>query len=367
MKTKNKIALDARMIHHSGIGTYVRGLVSGFSNTGLPGNMELTLCGDAKGAGFRAQPFTEPIYSIGEQLAYPAQAHGYDIWHSPHYNIPYFKTSQKLVVTVHDLIHWVFRGRFFSRAQAYYTELLMRKVVKSADRIIAVSEKTKLDIMEFFQAPEDKITVVYEGVSPDFGISADAAELRDLRTRHKLPDNFFLYVGLIKPHKNVLWLARLFRRLFREKKISSPLVIVGKKDRKYGPGFEELETLGREEAVIYLDQAPKADLKVLYQSALALVHPSLYEGFGLTILEAMACGTPVAAFRTASIPEVAGDAGILIRPNDEEAMTDTLIRLEKSDSLRAQMKAKGLLQTKKFDWNDTAAKTLQVYREVLQR
>jgi glycosyltransferase involved in cell wall biosynthesis len=138
-----------------------------------------------------------------------------------------------------------------------------------------------------------------------------------------------------------------------------------KKDRRYAVNFEELSALEREEAVIFIDQPPFKDLLTLYQSALALVHPSLYEGFGLTLLEAMACGTPVAAFRTASIPEVAGDAGLLLRPNDEEAMTDALIRLERSSSLREEMRAKGFIQVKKFNWKDTAEKTLQVYKEVL--
>ncbi len=363
-----KIALDARMIRHSGIGTYVRGLLSGMDQTGLPAEMKISLrCPENPGyARFDWSPFQSPIYSVQEQLAFTSQAGDCDLWHSPHYNIPYFLSGPKLVVTVHDLIHWIFRGRFFSRMQAYYTEIMMRRLVKTSARVIAVSQKTKQDLIDFFQAPADKITVIYEGVDPAFKPCETPVLLKEIRVKHRLPEKFFLYVGLLKPHKNVLWLARLFRRLHCEKKISAPLVIVGKKDRAYRPGFEELGALSREDAVIYLEQTTGDDLKKLYQGALALVHPSLYEGFGLTLLESMASGTPVIAFNTASIPEVAGDAGILLRPNDEDAMTRTLIEMEQSETLRAQYRAKGLAQVKKFDWKKTAEETLRVYREVLQ-
>ncbi len=361
-----KIALDARMVRHSGIGTYLRGLLSGCAENRLPQDWDLTLMGPgSEDYPYNWKPFTSRIYSIEEQLAYPGKAKGYDLWHSPHYNIPFFKTGPKLVVTVHDLIHWIFRGKFFNQAQALYVKAMMERVVKTADRIIAVSEKTKQDLMEYFNAPAGKISVIYEGVSDDFQPAQDPAALKELRVRHNLPDRFFLYVGLMKPHKNILWLARLFRKLFHEKKISSPLVMIGKKDARYPSGHEELAALGREDAFIYLDKTIHGDLPKLYQSATALVHPSLYEGFGLTLLEAMASGTPVVAFRTASIPEVAGQAGVLLDINDEEQMSSALRMLESSSNFREDCSKKGLEQAARFKWRDTARKTLEVYREVL--
>lgn len=369
---KNDLALDARMIRHSGIGTYVRGLLTGFLEAGTWEQSRPVLFGPGPDAHFPAssefrwRPFAAPIYSLQEQLQYPSKLKGFGLWHAPHYNAPFFKGRTQLVVTVHDLIHWIFRGRFFSRAQASYTKLMMGRAVRQAARMIAVSEHTKRDLIEHFGADPGKIRVIYEGAPRDFKPCEDPAEISAVREKFALPERFFLYVGLIKPHKNVLWLMRLFRRLFKEKKITAPLVLVGKKDSSYAPEFRELAALGREAAVIYLDQVSKQDLQRLYQGALALVHPSLYEGFGLTLLEAMASGTPAAAFRTASIPEVAGDAAVLTEPNDEEQMAAALQKLESSESFRAGCRQKGMEQIKKFTWKKTAEETLQVYREVLE-
>lgn len=362
-----EIAFDSRMIFSSGIGTYIRGLTGEYACAPNTADLKFTFCG-AQNPGFQNFAFKEfnaPIYSITEQLRYPAALKGFDLWHAPHYNVPFFKSKTPVVTTIHDLIHWVFRGKYFSPLQAAYASTMIQKALSNSVRVITVSQKTKSDLIEHFSANEDKISVIGEGTSPDFR-PLPPEEIKAAKKHYALPENYFFYCGNLKPHKNVLWLVRLFRRLFKEKKISTPLVVLGQKDRNYSGELRELAALDREEAVIYLKYIKHGDLPVLYNGASALVHPSLYEGFGLTILEAMSCGTPVAAFRTASIPEVAGDAAFLHEINDEEAMADTLRKLESSPSLREEYRQKGFKQAQKFQWKDAARQTLAVYQQALE-
>lgn len=362
-----EIGIDSRMMFSSGIGTYIRGLTENYHSVPHPADWKFTFCGAENPGltGFGFKEFRAPIYSITEQLRYPGALTNFDLWHAPHYNVPFFKSKTPLVTTIHDLIHWVFRGKYFSPLQAAYAKTMVQKALSNSSQVITVSQKTKSDLIEHFGAEENRITVIGEGASADFR-PLPAAEIAAAKVRYNLPERYFLYVGLIKPHKNVLWLVRLFRRLFKEKKISTPLVVLGRKDKTYSAELRELAALDREEAVIYLPKIEKGDLPVLYNGAAALVHPSLYEGFGLTLLEAMACGTPVAAFRTASIPEVAGDAAFLHEVNDEEGMTDTLRRLESSESLREEYRQKGFQQAAKFQWKDAARQTLEVYQKALE-
>ena len=362
-----EIGIDSRMIFSSGIGTYIRGLTSQYNNLKRPADWRFTLAGAENPvyAGFQFQKFKAPIYSLTEQLQYPGILKKFDLWHTPHYNVPFFKPKTKLVATIHDLIHWVFRGKFFSPLQAAYAKTMIQKALANSAHIITVSQKTKSDLLEYFGAKENQVSVIYEGTSPDFR-PLPAEDVQQALVRYRLPKKYFFYVGLLKPHKNVLWLVRLFRRLFQERKINSPLVILGRKDKHYSAELRELAALDREPAVIYLPKIQKGDLPFLYNGATALVHPSLYEGFGLTLLESMACGTPVAAFRTASIPEVAGDAAFLHEVNDEEAMAETLQKLESSEDLQEEYRQKGFKQVQKFQWVDAARQTLDVYQKVLE-
>jgi glycosyltransferase involved in cell wall biosynthesis len=380
------IGLDVRMIRHTGIGTYLRGLLEGFDSAQIAGDFRPVLFGSpepgivknrntrhsgspegAKNSGLK--DFTAPIYSIREQLAYPKHLSRCKVWHAPHYNVPVMKGRTKLVVTIHDIIHWIFRKQFLNPAQMAYAGFMLRRAVTSSDHILAVSGNTKRDLIEHFRAPAEKITVTYEGVGRDHGrippeelITRFAA----LREKYRLPEDFFLYVGLLKPHKNVHWLAGIVRSLKASGRLRSSLVLVGRKDKKYPKGWEGLRNLATDKDVIHLPGVEFDELLVLYNRAVALVHPSLYEGFGLTVLEAMKCGTPVITTRAASLAEVAGDAAILVDPKDPREMSETLIRVESDAKTREALRAKGFERVRRFDWAETARRTAAVYEKVLR-
>ena len=362
-----EVLLDARMIRHSGIGTYLRGLCGQFEGHAFFKNHSLGLAvsqGDLNGR-FPASHFYSPIYSLREQFEYPFRESRCRLWHAPHYNAPVWKNT-KLVVTIHDVIHWIFRGQFFTPLQSAYARFFIRNSVRKADRIIAVSEKTREDLIQYFDAPPDKIRVVYEGVSPLFSEPPKPEERREILAKYGLPEKFYLYVGLIKPHKNVKRLIDVFQSLRKDGKIDAALVLVGKKDKRYPAGYETLKNLETGNGIHYLaGLGSENELRSLYHSARALVHPSLYEGFGLTVLEAMASGTPVIVSRAASLPEVAGDAACYIDPQSESSLAEALVDLEENSRRRENLAEKGKVQAKKFTWAKAAEETINVYREVL--
>ena len=363
--------IDARMIRHTGIGTYVRGLLGAWKDR--PREEMPLLFGDPdlcrqNAPGFETVSFKAPIYSLQEQAAYPFLLKKCRLWHAPHYNVPLWKPAGvRLVVTIHDLIHWIFRKQFFSPLQAGYAQTMLKRAVASADHILTVSENTKRDLTEHFNADPARITVTYEAVAPVFSPAADPDGCSAVKQKYGLPGTYFLYVGSLKPHKNVLWLIRAFRKLREERKIQAALVLAGRKDRHYPKGYEELASFQDGGGLFHRPSISDQDLPVLYQGALALVHPSIYEGFGLTLLEAMACGTPVAAFRVASIPEVTGSAACLLEPSEEKSLAQALLRLEEDAAYRRALREAGLRQAAKFSWQKTAEQTWEVYRRVMKK
>ncbi len=364
-----QVGMDIRMIHNTGIGTYLKGLILHFNKKNMEGRVDLTLYGDVRRPDnlllYPRKKFRSKIYSIQEQIEYPSKLQQCQLWHSPHYNVPILKGNCRLVVTIHDIIHWIFRKELLSPLKSIYAGAMLKKAVRQADQIITVSEKTKEDLVHHFDADAEKITVVYEGVDSKFQ-PAGQEQIRVVQKEYDLPEKYFFYVGMLKPHKQVHKLIRDYRFLRKEGKTHAGLVIVGKKDKTYPQGYEELRDLKTGEGIIYLDYVSDEELIALYSGALAIVHPSIYEGFGLTLLESMACETPVLACRAASIPEVVGDAAHLFDPTDAHGLLKGMQEIEMNEQYQLDLKSKGKKNLQRFSWEKAAAKTLSVYEKALK-
>ncbi|OGW77950.1 MAG: hypothetical protein A2Z83_05050 [Omnitrophica bacterium GWA2_52_8] len=365
------IGIDVRMLRHTGIGTYLKGLLRELPNQNEISKKQIALFGPAQagrvGEIYQSIHFSAPIYSIREQITYPGLVKQCRLWHAPHYNCPIRKGKSKLVVTIHDIIHWIYRDPWKSPFKAVYAEQMNRRAVKCADHIIAVSAYTRDDLIRHFGAHKERISVVHEAVDEFYQKNA-LPESDRARILLKLGVNapYFLYVGLIKPHKNVLALVNAVKKLRRQNQTKSAVVVVGKKDSAYAAKHQELMAIKTDNDLVYLPYVTKEQLSALYAGAVALVHPSYYEGFGLTLLEAMACGTPVLASNRASIPEIAGNAAHYFNPLDETALLPALIAIENDESLRAQLIDNGKKRLHEFSWQKTARQTSEIYNRVLE-
>lgn len=368
--SKDIIGIDARMISHSGIGVYLRNLLGSIAEGQLISKDRLRLFGDAGtirvffGDSFEVEPFSSKIYSVREQFDSLTKPNKVRLWHSPHYNIP-LGFRGKLVVTVHDLTHYLFRKSLFTGLKRLYSEFMFRECFRRACAIIAVSENTKRDILANFSYPEDRIHVIKEGVGKVFRVINERADLEALRRYFKLPENFILYVGLVKPHKNVELLAKVVCELRRSGRFKEKLVIIGKKDSGAWEGIRSAIGADLDEHVIYINYVREEDLPFIYNMAKLFVMPSLYEGFGLTILEAFACGVPVLASNTSSIPEVASDAACLFDPKSGNELKEKLLALLDNGTLREELRRKGFERIKHFSWETMAQETVRLYKKVL--
>jgi glycosyltransferase involved in cell wall biosynthesis len=266
------------------------------------------------------------------------------------------------VLTVHDLI---FRQlpQHHKRLNRWYLNLTMPLYCRRASRIIAVSEAARRDLIAAYGVPSEKITVIYEAADPRF-CPQSAVAVASALARYDLPARYLLFVGTIEPRKNLDRLLAAFERIYREG-LSDALVIVGKRGWLTDDFFAALEHSPVREHVIFPGFVPDADLPAVYTGAQALVLPSLCEGFGLPVLEAMACRTPVICSNTSSLPEVAGDAALLIDPTDVDQIAGAITRVLTDSALSEQMRVRGEAQAARFSWERTAEETLAVYHQLV--
>lgn len=264
------------------------------------------------------------------------------------------------VLTVHDLIFKLF-PEHHKKLNYLFLNQAMPLFVKHADAVIAISEATKRDLITHYKTPPEKITVVYEAAAPDFRPPAPE-QIIAVRARYQLPEKFLLVVGTIEPRKNYSRLLHAFMRL-REKHKDLKLAVVGSKGWLVEEFFQTIETLRAGEHIIFPGYISDADLPAVYGAATLLIMPSVYEGFGLPVLEGMACGTPVLCSNAASLPELGGECALYFDPYDIEAMTATLQKVLDDDDLRRQMRENGIRQAATFSWQRAAQETLAVYRK----
>ncbi len=269
--------------------------------------------------------------------------------------------SVPTVLTVHDLIFRRFPAHH-KRLNRWYLNLTLPLYCRRAKHIIAVSECTRRDLAAAYRLPPAKITVVSEAAAPHF-CPQPPEMVAAVRARYGLPERYLIFVSTIEPRKNLARLLTAFEAL-RADGLSDGLVIVGRRGWLYDDFFARLERSPARDRVIFPGYVPDADLPPLYAGAQACVFPSLYEGFGLPVLEAMACGTPVATSSTSSIPEVGGDAALYFDPADVEQITETTRRLLRDPALGEEMRARGLAQAARFSWARAARETRAVYDAV---
>jgi glycosyltransferase involved in cell wall biosynthesis len=305
---------------------------------------------------------------VWEQWTCPAAARraSVDLLHVPYFAPPLFPRSPT-VVTIHDVIP--FRLPAYlpdAKIKAYMR--LMARAAHSARMIITVSQHAKQDIMDVLKIPSERIRVTYEAASEKFSPLQDPAKLAAVRARYGIGERFVFYLGGLDQRKNVPQLVRAFARVYR--KLGDPdlqLFVSGDPDRKRGPLFPDPRLVPVDpdirEKIIYrfVEEEDKA---AVYSAASLFVFPSLYEGFGLDPLEAMACGTPVVCSNRTSLPEIVGDAALSVDPENLQALVEAMCQVLNNSQLQLEMRDRSLKQAARFSWRKTAEETLSVYEEV---
>ena len=367
-----RVAIDTRKLHDFGIGTYVSNLVRGLAR--LDHDDEYTLIchpGDVDfvrslGGNFHALPDRSGNYSVREQFSIPLDIWRLrpDVFHAPHYILPPL-TPGKTVVTIHDCIHLRFPQYLPNRVAHFYAHLFLSSAARKASRVITVSEASKRDIVELLHAPAGKIEVVYNGFDERLASPSDEDKAR-VRDRFQLDAPFVLYAGNIKPHKNVDRLIEAFAQLRQRGMDQVKLLIIGDDISKYSNLRRLVHRHQLHQQVRFLGFVSTDTLAALYQLAQVFVFPSLYEGFGLPPLEAMANGTPVITSNVSSLPEVVDDAALLIDPMDAGGIADAMYRVLNDPALRADLIRRGHDRVKAFSWTTSVTRTHEIYMDVVR-
>ena len=363
-----EIAIDARWLHLGGLGTYAYHLIAGFPQHGNG----FTLRGivnqrNAK----RVAPFCARVviaeasmYSLREQFEIARAAKGADLLHVPHYNAPLLHRGL-LLVSILDLIHITEPAHRHSLKSWVYASPMLHLVARKAEHIVTISEYSKAQIVERLGVSPSKVTPIYCGVNGRFRPLKREEADRIVSDALGLQGPYILYVGNLKPHKNVSTLLRAFAHLRRRRDIPHRLLIIGD-DVRWGPvRREECSRLGINDTTRFVPYVAYELLPKVYAAADMLVMPSTIEGFGLPVLEAMACGTPVVCSRAASLPEVGGDAVQYFDPASFEELAFAIERVVNSFELGETLRAKGLERAKQFTWEDSTRKHIELYRRLL--
>lgn len=314
---------------------------------------------------YSAVPTTRPVARIlWEQLRLPTalKQTGVDLHHAMAFAAP-VAVPCPFVTTIYDLSfkHFPEAFRPFNRL---YLDTFTKYSAKRAKAVITISESTRQDVLQFYDIAPEKVHTVHCGVDEAYQ-PLSSAQIDAFRARQSLPSQFVFFLGTLEPRKNILGLIEAYAAWRTREKEVPKLFIGGGKGWYYNQVFQLVDTLGINDNVIFLGYLPSDDLPLWYNAATMLVYPSQFEGFGLPVLEAMACGTPVITSNVSSLPEVAGDAAWLVDPSNSAALSEAMQQLYSNEDLQHSMREKGLYQGKKFSWRKTAEETNQIYRKAL--
>lgn len=359
-----KFAIDGRYIqdHFPGIGRYTYNLVRALAGIAPADVFTILHNPNAINTRYDLAALTclpnvklaqvnVPTMSLHEQLQLPLQ--GAQLYHSPFYIKPYASPVPS-IVTIFDLLPFIVPAAVPNPGARVLFRWTMWLATRTSTRIIVPSVSTRNDLVRIMRVPPDKIHVIPLAADTRFR-PQPAQEIRRVREKYSLPEDYVLYVGINKPHKNLETLVDAYSRI----RYAGALVIAGAWDMRY-ESMQKVET----GEIRFLHDVNDADLPGLYSGSVAFVMPSLYEGFGLTPLEAMACGAPVICSNMSSLPEVVGDAALLVDPRDLSDVSQTLERVLGDGLLRRDLRARSLSRAREFSWERTAQETWQVYRQV---
>jgi glycosyltransferase involved in cell wall biosynthesis len=362
-----RISIDTRKLHDFGIGTYIRNLLGHLARLDHESEFVL-LCRpeDAStlaelGANFRPVPETAGNYSVSEQLKVPLalRRERVALFHATHYVLPPLVPC-RAVVTIHDCIHLMFPQYLPNRLAFKYAHASIALAARRATRIMTVSESSKRDILHFVDVSPDRIDVIYNGYDERFGVPPVEEDVR-VRERYQLQGSFVLYAGTVKPHKNLERLIEAFHLVRKQGLEDLTLVLIGDEISKYTALRRAVHRYQLHKQVRFLGYMPQETLAVMYRLARVFVFPSLYEGFGLPPLEAMASGTPVVTSNASSLPEVTGDAAILVDPYDPHAIAEGIRQVLTDESLRQALVQKGLQRATQFSWERSVRRIREIY------
>ncbi len=367
-----RIAIDARKLRDYGIGTYVRNLLRHLARIDRtteyvllcqPGDTELPA---QLGGNFRVVPERAGAYSVREQVTVPLDLwrERVDLFHAPHYVLPPLVPC-KAVVTIHDCIHLRFPQYLPNRLAYAYARASLWSAAHRASRVLTVSEASRRDILRYFHVPESKVEVIYNATDERLGEPPGTDEMQQVQERYQLYNPFALYAGNIKPHKNLERLIEAFHLLRKGGLERVRLLIIGDEISRYAALRRAVHVHKLHQYVRFLGFVPDKTLACLYRLAAVFVFPSLYEGFGLPPLEAMASGTPVITSKVSSLPEVVGDAALLIDPYDPGAIADAMRRVLTEPALAEDLRRRGLERVGHFSWERSVRRVREIYDEVL--
>lgn len=369
-----RIGIDARLYstRYTGIGRYVKELIDHLLEIDQE-NEYILFFNDPEYAAYlppNARVSKRRVradhYSLAEQTSFVSDLNReeLDLAHFTHFNMPVLY-KRPAVVTIHDLSISKFpemmkRKGVLQRMAYTYT---IKNAVKVAKRVICISENTKEDAISMLGTDVQKIRVIYEGVAAEFQPITDATKLADIQKRLNITKPFILYVGNFRIHKNLETLIRAFNLVRNRHGLDGQLVLAGDASQA-GPEIEQaIHSLGLDAHVLRPGYVADEDLPALYSAARVFAFPSRYEGFGLPPLEAMACGTPVVAANTSSIPETLGDAALFTAAEDADEFAAQLAKAFGEESVRTDLRARGLARVKRFSWRKMAEEVLAVYKE----
>lgn len=379
-----RIVIDGRFWSESGIGRYIRNLVKNLQEIDTKNEyFILLLKKEYDGIFFDSPNFQKVLadfkwYGLEEQVRLPKLLRDFkpDLVHFPHFNVPILYKG-RYIVTIHDLIHQHFHTREVTTKnpvtfclKKYGYRKAFSFAVNNSLRIISPSEFVKKQLINEWKINEEKVVITPEGVDEEIlklAKSVGEKEFTKTATKFKINPPFLFYVGNAQPHKNILNLIKAFA-LLKKNHPKLSLVLSGPENsfwKKIKEGLEELEGLGGlgKDEVIFTGFISEEELVALYKNAQAFVLPSLEEGFGIPLLEAMACGTPVVCSRLASLPEIGGDAASYFDPKDEKDMGSKIHQVISDEKLRKDLTKKGLIRYKNFSWRRLALQTLDLYNQ----